>query len=85
MATVRMYSTQFCGFCRAAKQYLKQVKNVTVEEIDLSSDAERRMELAEETGQRTVPMIFIGDRFVGGYDDLRDLDRAGDLDALLNA
>ena len=85
MATVRMYSTQFCGFCRAAKQYLKQVKNVTVDEIDLTSDPQRRAELAAETGHRTVPMIFIGERFVGGYDDLRNLDRSGELDELLNA
>ena len=85
MATVRMYSTQYCGFCRAAKQYLKQVKDVAVEEIDLSSDPQRRAELAAETGHRTVPMIYIGERFVGGYDDLRALDRDGELDSLLNA
>jgi glutaredoxin 3 len=80
-----MYSTQYCGFCRSAKQYLKQVKNVTVEEIDLSADPQRRAELAAETGHRTVPLIFIGERFVGGYDDLRNLDRNGELDTLLNA
>jgi len=85
MANVRMYTTMFCGYCRAAKQYLKQVKNVTVEEIDLTDEPEQRAELIAKTGHRTVPMIFVGDTFVGGYDEMRNLDRSGELDELLNA
>lgn len=53
-------------------------------EVDLTGDDEGRDALVERTGRRTVPQIYIGDTHVGGYDDLRALDRAGGLDPLLN-
>ncbi len=85
MAEVTMYSTAYCGYCRAAKQFLKSRKGVDVKEIDVSADPERRRWLVKTTGQQTVPQIWVGETHVGGYDDLRALDAAGGLDPLLNA
>jgi glutaredoxin 3 len=83
MATVRMYTTTYCGYCRMAKRFLKEAKGVDVEEIDVTGDSAARATLTRKTGQSTVPQIFIGDVHVGGYTDLRALDAAGGLDPLL--
>lgn len=83
MAAVRIYTTTYCGYCTAAKRFFQQVKGVEYEEIDLTGDSAARVELAERTGQRTVPQIFIGDTHVGGYTDVRALDARGGLDPLL--
>ncbi len=85
MATVRVYTTTYCGYCTAAKRFLEQVKGVTVEEIDVTQDMAQRQWLAQTTGQRTVPQIFVGDTHIGGYTDLRALDAEGGLDPLLTA
>lgn len=82
MPEVRVYTTRICPYCVRAKQLLTQ-KGVAYTEIDVSHDAEARQKLVEITRQRTVPQIFIGDRHVGGCDDLYALERAGQLDALL--
>jgi glutaredoxin 3 len=79
---VRIYTTQTCPYCTRAKRLL-QKKNVHYEEIDVSWDDDARMALMERTGRRTVPQIFIGERHVGGSDDLQALDERGELDALL--
>lgn len=83
MTNVVVYKTQFCGYCTAAIRYLQDTKKQNVEVIDLSNDHQKRMELVQQTGHRTVPLIFIGDTFVGGYDDMMSLERQGKLDALL--
>jgi len=83
MPRVRMYKSTPCPYCTAAYRFLTEVKGVDVEQIDLSGDMAARMDLMHRTGQRTVPQIFIGDVHVGGYDDLRALDRRGELDPLL--
>ncbi|MGC6494411.1 MAG: glutaredoxin 3 [Myxococcota bacterium] len=85
MANVRMYTTAWCGYCRAAKRFLAQVKGVHVQEIDITDQPEQRKALAEQTGQVTVPQIFIGETHVGGYTELRALDAAGGLDSLLSS
>lgn len=59
----------------------KGVKEIEKVRIDL--DPQRKTEMMEKTGRRTVPQIYIGDTHVGGYDDLSALDRAGGLDPLL--
>jgi len=59
----------------------KGVDEITTIRVDL--EPQRRVEMVEKTGRRTVPQIYIGDAHVGGYDDLAALDRAGKLDALL--
>ena len=62
-----------------AKQLLKN-KNIPFQEIDLSHDEETRGKIQDETGWMTVPMIFIGEEFIGGFDDLSALERSGELD-----
>jgi glutaredoxin 3 len=60
-------------------------KGVTIEKVRVDLAPERRAEMMEKTGRRTVPQIYIGETHVGGYDDLAALDRAGKLDPLLQA
>ncbi len=77
-----MYSTTWCGYCQRARGLLAR-KGVEVREIKVDEEPEQRETMIERSGRRTVPQIFIGDRHIGGYDDLAALDRAGDLDKLL--
>jgi glutaredoxin 3 len=78
-----MYSSGWCGYCARARALL-QGKDVTFREIKVDEDpADRQAMLARSGGRRTVPQIFIGDRHVGGFDELYALDRSGELDALL--
>jgi glutaredoxin 3 len=80
---VVVYSTGWCPYCVRAKALLER-KGVPFREIRVDEDpAERETMLARSRGQRTVPQIFIGDRHVGGFDDLYALDKAGELDQLL--
>ena len=78
-----VYRTRVCPYCVAAARYLREVKRVDVVEVDLSDRYDDRDLLSAWTGQRTVPQIFIGDTWVGGYDDMRSLEREGGLDPLL--
>ena len=82
-AQVEMYSTGYCGYCDRARALLER-KGVKVTEIKVDEKAEDREAMLKRSGgRRTVPQIFIGDRHVGGYDDLAALDRSGELDRLL--
>jgi glutaredoxin 3 len=81
-ARVRMYTTQICPYCVRAKALLKS-KGVAFEEIDVSRDHDTRAWLVQATGRRTVPQIFIGDEAIGGFDEMRALDLAGELDKKL--
>ena len=81
-ARVRVYTTFICAYCVRAKMLLK-AKGVPYEEIDVSHDHATRAWLVKATGQRTVPQIFINEESIGGFDELRALDRAGKLDAKL--
>lgn len=82
-AAVVVYRTQTCPYCVAAARFLREVKKVPIEEIDLTDDDAGRRDLARRTGRQTVPQIFVGATHIGGYDDMRALDRAGKLDPLL--
>ena len=83
MASVTIYTRQFCGFCVAAKRLLDQ-KGVSYDEIDASGDPGRRQEMIQRSnGGSTFPQIFVGDTHVGGCDDLFALERSGKLDGLL--
>ncbi|MGI4733285.1 MAG: glutaredoxin 3 [Janthinobacterium lividum] len=83
MAPILIYTKAFCPYCSRALRLLAD-KGVEVEEIDITMGGPRRAEmLARAPGRTTVPQIFIGERHVGGFDDLAALDRAGELDALL--
>ena len=81
MPKVVVYTTPYCPYCARAKLLLKS-KSADFEEIDVS-DYERRAELVERTRWPTVPQIFIGTEFVGGYDELQALNDEGRLDAML--
>ena len=82
MPSVKIYTKSWCPYCSAAKDLLKK-KNVAYEEIAVTSSAEQ-MAMAQKAGGRsTVPQIWIGERHVGGCDDLYALNDRGDLDRLL--
>ncbi len=85
MAGVRMYCTAVCPYCQMAEQLLRAKGVVEVDKIRVDLEPEKRVEMMEKTGRRTVPQIYIEDTHVGGYDDLAALDRAGRLDELLRA
>jgi glutaredoxin 3 len=85
MAHILLYTTQFCGYCRAAKRLLEE-KQLAFEEIDVGFDSELRALMVQKAaGRRTVPQIFIQGRHVGGYDELARLNREGKLEAWLAA
>jgi glutaredoxin 3 len=85
MPPVTIYTTPFCPYCARAKGLL-QSKSVQFEEIDVSrSEALRQTMIQRGNGAYTVPQIFIGERHVGGCDDLHALDAKGELDRLLQS
>ena len=84
MKQVTMYTTPICGYCVMAKRLLSS-KDIPYTEVDVAGDAEKRLWLVNETGQRTVPQIFIGDQSVGGYRELSALARSGELDDMLDS
>ena len=83
MAKVTMYSTGMCPFCTMAERLLASRGVATIEKIRVDLDPQRRDEMIARTGRRTVPQIYVGERHVGGFDDLATLDRAGGLEPLL--
>ena len=83
MPEITIYTKSTCGYCHAAKHLLRQ-KNAPFHEISVDGDGAAQQKMAERAGGAwTVPQIFIGDKHVGGCDDLHALERAGKLDALL--
>jgi glutaredoxin 3 len=79
---ILMYSTRWCPFCVMAKRLLA-TKGVEVEEVAVDSDPTRRIEMVQRTGRRTVPQIFIGERHIGGFEEMAELEHKGELDPLL--
>ncbi|NKI35934.1 glutaredoxin 3 [Wenzhouxiangella sp. XN79A] len=77
-----MYCRAACPYCVAARNLFKR-KNVRWTEVSLDAEPDKRAEMIERTGRRTVPQIFIGDHHVGGFDDLDALEQEGRLDRLL--
>lgn len=85
MNPVKVYTTFTCPYCHRAKALLEK-KGVAFEEIDVTMDPGLREEMVRKAGgRRTVPQVFVGDRHVGGSDELVRLERTGELDALLGA
>jgi len=82
MPRVVIYTTDICPFCARAKALLRS-KNVHFEEIDVTRDTRLQEEVRRLSGRRTVPQIFIDGTSVGGFEELRRLDEAGELDRLL--
>ena len=81
-AAVTMYISDWCPYCRRARGLLTE-KNANLSEINVEDDRKFREEMIARSNRRTVPQIFIGDKHVGGCDDLFELDRSGELDRLL--
>jgi glutaredoxin 3 len=79
---VTVYVSDWCPYCQRAKALLAS-KNVAFSEINVEDDAKFREQMIARSNRRTVPQIFIGDRHVGGCDDLFELDRSGELDRLI--
>jgi glutaredoxin 3 len=80
---VVMYTTRFCPFCVRARSLLNS-KGVVFEEIGIDFDQALRQEMMERSNQTTVPQIWIGEKHVGGCDELYMLERQGKLDMMLN-
>lgn len=79
---VTIYTTPTCGYCRAAKQLLDD-KGVLYTHVDLTQKpAAVREALIARTGHRTVPMVFVGEHFVGGYTELATINASGEFDVL---
>ena len=85
MKKVVIYTGPFCNFCSAAKHLLNK-KKINYEEIDIGYDDKKKEEMLKKSnGARTIPQIFIGEKHVGGYVELRALEKDGNLDNLLNS
>ena len=83
MQKVVIYTGPMCNYCSAAKHLLNK-KKVNYIEFDIAIDSSKMKEMQEKTkGARTIPQIFIGDTYVGGYDELKSLEIAGKLNSLL--
>ncbi|MCP4933794.1 MAG: glutaredoxin 3 [bacterium] len=82
MPKIIVYTTPFCPYCIAAKRMLKK-KDAAFTEINASDASTRREMFEKSNGRRTVPQIFIGDRHIGGFDDLSELDALDELEPLL--
>ena len=83
MKKVTMYTGNPCSFCEAAKALLK-TKNVEIQELDIWKDSDKAKEMLQRTnGARTIPQIFIEDHYVGGNEQLQEINRSGELDKLL--
>jgi glutaredoxin 3 len=83
MGDVLMYSTQYCPYCVQAERFLARKGVSHIEKIRVDLEPERREEMMQKTGRRTVPQIYIAGQHVGGFDELVALDHAGGLDPLL--
>jgi len=82
LSKVTVYTTTYCPYCHATKAFLNS-KGVKYEEIDITRDQNMKRKVMEELGWKTVPIILINDKLIGGYDDLRALDREKKLDEML--
>jgi glutaredoxin 3 len=81
---ITIYSTNNCPYCVSAKEFFKSLGQ-TFEEVKLDTNPDLRLKLSEENnGWRTVPMIFINDKFYGGFSDITELHKKGELLPLLS-
>ena len=82
MAQIQVYTTTYCPYCVRAKSLLKS-KGLAYEEIDVTDNHELRERMVADSGRRTVPQIFIDGRPIGGFEELKALNDAGELDSLV--
>ena len=85
MSQITMYTTATCPYCLNAERLLRNKGVQEIDKVRVDLEPHKRVEMMEKTGRRTVPQIWIGDRHIGGFDELRALDLAGELDPLLAA
>ena len=85
MVNIVMYATAVCPYCVNAERLLTAKGVTEISKIRVDLQPELRLEMMQKTGRRTVPQIYIGEKHIGGFDDLRALDLAGGLDKLLAA
>lgn len=78
-----MYTTEFCPYCKMAENLLRAKGVEEIKKIRIDLEPEQRAEMMGRTGRRTVPQIYIGEKHVGGYDDLTQLEHKGELVTLL--
>ena len=84
MKKITMYTGPRCGYCEAAKRLLSR-NNASYNEIDISKVAGAADEMIKKAnGKRTIPQIFFDDQHIGGYDEVRALEKANKLKDLLN-
>jgi|TARA_B110000908_G_scaffold137982_1_gene163893 glutaredoxin 3 len=83
MADITMYTTGYCPFCNNAERLLESKGVTDINKIRVDDSPELMVAMMEKTGRRTVPQIYINEQHIGGFDDLRALDLAGELDLLL--
>jgi glutaredoxin 3 len=84
MPKITIYTRPFCSYCSRALSLLA-AKGAAVTEVEAAFDPALRKEMIERSGRATYPQIFVGDKHVGGCDELMALERAGQLDTLLNS
>jgi len=83
MKKVVIYTGPICNYCSAAKHLLSK-KKISYEEIDIGSDDKKREEMIKKSnGARTIPQIFIGEKHIGGYVELKALENKGELEKIL--
>ena len=85
MPNITMYTTAICPYCVRAERLLRAKGITDIDKVRIDLEPERRIEMVQRTGRRTVPQIFIGEKHVGGCDDLYALDDRGQLESLLQA
>ena len=79
-----MYTSAFCPYCVNAERLLTSKGVTTINNIRVDLQPELRVEMIQKTGRRTVPQIYIGEKYIGGFAELRALDLSGELDGLLS-
>ena len=85
MKKVVIYTGSMCNFCSAAKHLLNK-KKINYEEIDIGYDDKKREEMLKKSnGAKTIPQIFVEDKHIGGYVELKALESKGELDTLLKS
>jgi glutaredoxin 3 len=82
MSRITIYSKPHCPYCVLAKELL-DLKKVEYTEIDLIKDIDKKDEMIKKSGRMTVPQIFIGDKHIGGYDNLKELEDKGELEKMI--
>lgn len=83
MKKIIMYTSSYCPFCNNAEQLLSNKGFAINEKIYVDQDPEVLSSMMKITGKRTVPQIFIGENYIGGFDELRKIDLSGELDRML--